>query len=46
MIEIEGVQYDKCGHCLLWFPTIEMRWDDEVLTWVCREPNCTSFLVV
>jgi hypothetical protein len=46
MLEIEGVQYGKCAVCMSWYPTDEMSWDDEVLSWVCCEPDCTSFLVV
>ena len=46
MIEIEGVQYDECGHCLHWFPTDEMRWDDEILSFVCWDADSVSFVVV
>ena len=45
MIEIEGVQYGKCAHCLNWLPADAMGWDDEVLSWVCADA-CGSFLVV
>jgi hypothetical protein len=46
MLTIEGVQYGKCAYCLAWHPIDEMRWDGEVLAWVCLDADCGSFLVV
>ena len=35
MLVIEDTAYHQCGHCFNWCPIEDMRWDDELLNWVC-----------
>ena len=39
MILIDGTEFLKCGFgfCADWCPIDDMRWDDELLDWVCPE---------
>jgi hypothetical protein len=41
MLVIEGAVYRQCAYCRNWRSDEEVRWEDELLTWVCVYPDCT-----
>jgi hypothetical protein len=40
MLVIEGAVYRQCPSCRNWRPDEEVRWDDDLLAWVCISPDC------